>query len=147
MGATLYYNGTIITLDTESKIASCMLIKDNKIQGVYDSPDECKGSDMRMVDLEGKTVIPGFNDNHIRLNFLGDSLESLHFHGRDEEEIVALLAEKFRKAKAARLFWGMTGITPRARIREKKCWIRHSPIIRLFSPNTAGITCGSIRRP
>jgi hypothetical protein len=107
MGTTLFYNGTIFTLDDKHCTGSCILIKDNRIQGVYGSPEECGDiGNAKKVDLGGKSVIPGFNDNHLHLNFLGDSLESLHFTNLDEGAIVALLKEKFQHLKKNTVVFG-----------------------------------------
>ncbi len=107
MATTLLYNGTVITLDHENRIGSCLLVKDKLIQGVYDSPEECQGlGPIAQVDLGGKTVIPGFNDNHIHLNFLGDSLEALHFFDKAEAEIVALLKERFSHPQKREVVFG-----------------------------------------
>ncbi|MBI9098795.1 MAG: amidohydrolase [Spirochaetaceae bacterium] len=96
----LYHNGTILTLDNNNRVGSCLLVDVGKITGVFDSVDECgKKENLELVDLQGKTVIPGFNDNHIHLNFLGDSLESLHFTDKNEDEIVALLLKRFGSVK------------------------------------------------
>lgn len=96
MRRTLFHNGTVISLDSHDTIGTCLLVDGNVVQGVFGSPADCgEAEDATMVDLEGKAVIPGFNDNHIHMNFLGDSLEALHFHGKSEPEIVALLKERF----------------------------------------------------
>jgi predicted amidohydrolase YtcJ len=107
MSTTLFYNGTVITLDNANTIASCLLVKDDKIKAVYNSPDECKiTDDINLVDLQGKTIIPGFNDNHMHLNFLGDNLKALQFHDKNEEEIVALLRERFENIKPNEIVFG-----------------------------------------
>jgi len=104
---TLYHNGTVIALDDKGTVGTCLLVRGDTIQGVYNSPDECRGADdIKMVDLRGKSLIPGFNDNHIHLNFLGDSLEALHFHGRSEEEIVVLLKERFQDIGRDKIVFG-----------------------------------------
>lgn len=133
MSTTLYYNGTVITLDNENTIGSCLLIKDDKVLGIYNSPDECKSTEtIRMVDLQGKTVIPGFNDNHIHLNFLGDSLESLHFHNRDEKEIVTLLKERFQNFKKHKIVFGYDWDYPACKDPRKEVLdeaFPHNPVI------------------
>jgi len=133
MSTTLYCNGTIITLDDENTIGSCLLIHDNKIQGIYNSPDECKSTNStRMVDLQGKSVIPGFNDNHMHLNFLGDSLESIHFHNKDEEEIVTLLKGRFQNSKKNQVVFGYDWDYPACKDPRKEMLdeaFPHNPVI------------------
>jgi predicted amidohydrolase YtcJ len=107
MSTTLFCNGNVIALDKENTIGSCLLIKDGRVLGVFDSPDAGgSAGDAKIVDLQGKSVIPGFNDNHMHLNFLGDSLKALHFHDRDEGEIVALLEERFHDSKRNEIVFG-----------------------------------------
>ncbi|MFH2001712.1 MAG: amidohydrolase [Planctomycetota bacterium] len=133
MGTTLYYNGTVITLDGGNSIGTCLLIKGNEVQGVYDSPDECKSTNnLRMVDLLGKTIIPGFNDNHMHLNFLGDSLESLHFHDRDEQGIVTLLEERFQHIEKNKIVFGYDWDYPACKDPRKEILdeaFPHNPVI------------------
>lgn len=96
----LYHNGIILALDQNNTIGSCLLVDKGKIAGVFNSVDEFGDiSNTYLVDLEGKTVIPGFNDNHIHMNFLGNSLKSLHFHNKNEEEIMSLLKVEFPDIK------------------------------------------------
>ena len=96
MSTTLFFNGTVMTLDSENTTGSCLLIKDNIILGIYNSTDECPlTTNVQMVDLQGKSVIPGFNENHMHLNLLADSLKSFHFHDRDDKEIAVLLRDRF----------------------------------------------------
>jgi predicted amidohydrolase YtcJ len=96
----LYHNGIILTLNKNNIIGTSLLVDKEKIVGVFNSVDEFDDiSNTDLVDLEGKTVIPGFNDNHIHMNFLGDSLKSLHFHNKNEEEIASLLKMEFPTIK------------------------------------------------
>jgi predicted amidohydrolase YtcJ len=62
----LYHNGVIITMDTDNPNASAMLVRKNLIVGVGATSDlrELATSSVTEVDLEGKTVIPGFVDGH-----------------------------------------------------------------------------------
>ncbi|MBM3302672.1 MAG: amidohydrolase, partial [Deltaproteobacteria bacterium] len=57
----IYFNGKIVTLDPAGSIVSGVAVKDGKILKVG-SADEIKklaGSSTRLVDLGGKTVVPG----------------------------------------------------------------------------------------
>jgi hypothetical protein len=62
----VYFNGKIVTLDASGSTVSGVAVKDGKILKVGSS-DEIKklaGSSTRMVDLGGKTVVPGLIDAH-----------------------------------------------------------------------------------
>jgi len=62
----IYYNGKIITLNNQNQIASAVAVKDGKFLKIG-SDDEIKrlaGLSTKLIDLKGKTVIPGFIDAH-----------------------------------------------------------------------------------
>lgn len=62
----VWLNGNIITVDTNNRIASAMVIEEDKIIAVGDvttvQPWIDAGADI--VDLDGKTVLPGFVEAH-----------------------------------------------------------------------------------
>lgn len=63
---TIYYNAKIVTLDQAGTIASAVAVKDGNFIAVG-SNEQIKGmagSATRLVDLGGKTVVPGFVDGH-----------------------------------------------------------------------------------
>jgi len=60
-------NGKIVTVDKEFSIAQAVAVKDGKIIAVGKN-DEVKalaGKNTKVLDLKGKTVLPGINDSHI----------------------------------------------------------------------------------
>jgi predicted amidohydrolase YtcJ len=62
----ILFNGKIITVDQKSSIVQAVAVKDGKILAVGTS-DEIKkmaGSQTKVIDLNGKTVVPGLNDAH-----------------------------------------------------------------------------------
>ena len=62
----VYFNGNIITLDAAGSTVSGVAVKDGKILKVGSS-DEMKklaGDSTRLIDLGGKTVVPGLIDAH-----------------------------------------------------------------------------------
>lgn len=67
-------NGKIWTGEDDKSFVEAVAIKSNKIQAVGTSAEiaKLKGKDTREINLEGKLVIPGFNDAHI--HFLSGSL-------------------------------------------------------------------------
>ncbi len=62
----LYFNGDIITMEGEGQYAEAVLVADGKIKavGAYDAVAAQKGADCEEVDLQGKTLMPGFIDGH-----------------------------------------------------------------------------------
>ena len=65
--ATMYYNGDIITMEGDSaNYAEAIVVKDGKIIFVGSKSEAMKaaGEGHQMVDLQGKTMLPGFLDAH-----------------------------------------------------------------------------------
>ena len=70
---SIYVNGKIVTVDAGDSIVQALAIKDGKILAVG-SDSEIKalaGPSTRMVDLAGKTVLPGINDCHMHAALFG----------------------------------------------------------------------------
>jgi predicted amidohydrolase YtcJ len=64
---TILMNGKIVTLDAQSSIVQAMAIRGDKIIATGASEDIVKqaGAAAHIIDLEGRTVIPGLIDSHI----------------------------------------------------------------------------------
>ncbi len=66
MSSTLYYNGTVITVDPGVPDGTALLVRDGKIQAVgeYQALLALRDRGTKLVNLEGKTILPGFVDAH-----------------------------------------------------------------------------------
>ena len=66
-------NGKIVTVDKEFSIAQAVAVKDSKIIAVGKNEDlkELVGKNTKVLDLKGKTVLPGINDTHIHAAAFG----------------------------------------------------------------------------
>lgn len=64
---TILENGTIYTIDDKNTVAQAIAVKDGKILyvGTKAGAAAYKGSATDIVDLKGKTVMPGFIDAHV----------------------------------------------------------------------------------
>ena len=62
----IYSGGDIITINDEQPVAEALAIKDGKIISVGKKADvlKLKSSTTKMIDLNGKTLLPGFIDAH-----------------------------------------------------------------------------------
>jgi hypothetical protein len=98
-------NGNIVTLDPTNPRAEAVAIRDGKIIGVGTSEETKSLFDekVRIIDLDGKTVLPGFTDCHIHLLGCGIMLTMLDLKGvKSVEEIKEKLRrEAERKASGA----------------------------------------------
>jgi predicted amidohydrolase YtcJ len=64
---TVLLNGKILTLDERSSVVQAMAIRDDKIiaSGASDDIAKLAGAGTRVIELGGRTVIPGLIDSHI----------------------------------------------------------------------------------
>ena len=62
----IYHGGDIVTIDDKNPTALAVAVKDGKIVAVGNKEDvlKLKGDSTRMIDLGGKTLVPGFIDGH-----------------------------------------------------------------------------------
>ncbi len=61
---TVLFNGKIVTLGADSSLAEAIAIRGSHVYAVG-TDEELRGLDANeRIDLEGKTVVPGFADNH-----------------------------------------------------------------------------------
>lgn len=60
-------NGKILTVDKQFSVREALAIRDGKITAVGSTAEVRKqaGPQTRVIDLQGRTVIPGFIDSHI----------------------------------------------------------------------------------
>src|SRR5699024_12486850 len=74
--STLYYNGTIYTMNAPMDTVEAVLIHNGLIErtGSY---EELKSSASEFIDLKGKTMMPALTDVHQHLVMIGKNLELL----------------------------------------------------------------------
>ncbi|MCZ6855803.1 MAG: amidohydrolase family protein [Gammaproteobacteria bacterium] len=65
----ILHNGYVYTVDARRSIAEAVAVRDGEIVGVGDNAAVAglRGEHTRMLDLEGRMVIPGLHDVHIHL--------------------------------------------------------------------------------
>lgn len=70
MSKRIYVNGTVITADEENHCYEAIAIDEGKIIGLGTGKEllEQFGDGAQVVDLEGKTILPGFYDAHSHIN-------------------------------------------------------------------------------
>jgi hypothetical protein len=69
----IYTNGNVITIDDSHPSAKAVAIKDGKILLAGSDEDvlRAKGENTQVIDLAGKTIIPGFVDGHSHFSLVG----------------------------------------------------------------------------
>lgn len=69
----IFYNGSVVTVNEKDEIVEAIAVKGNKIAAVGKDEDICmfKGTSTRMIDLNGRSLIPGIIDSHIHFALYG----------------------------------------------------------------------------
>jgi hypothetical protein len=88
-------NARIYTVDPHLKFAQALAIRDGRIVAVGASEEmqHWTGPDTKVLDLEGKLVLPGFNDAHTHLWHAGSELISVNLK---DTRSVAELQQRIR---------------------------------------------------
>jgi predicted amidohydrolase YtcJ len=94
-------NAHIVTMDEAHPIASAMAIRDGKILAVGQDHDAspCAGQNTTVVDLQGKTVLPGLIDVHTHAmewakGILRNQLDTTYPKVHSIADVVALVRER-----------------------------------------------------
>lgn len=96
----LLYNGTIITMDESNPSVEAVVTSKGRVRyaGTFVQAQKIASPSAVRVDLKGKTLIPGFNDNHVH-TLLGATFHSeLNLWKRSCDEIIELVKEEAKKA-------------------------------------------------
>ena len=97
----VFYNGKILTADEEFTTVEAVAIRDGKFlaRGDSDRILAMAGPRTRRIDLEGRSVVPGFIDTHLHSAFVGNIAKS-GTDGRLRFEDVASGLEELRELVA-----------------------------------------------
>jgi predicted amidohydrolase YtcJ len=107
----LYLNGKLLTMDAAQPRAQAMAIDDTSGRiiaiGTNDEVHRIGGQHRELVDLRGKTVLPGFIDAHIHL--LAAAYRSHHIDAgacTSEDEVATLVRERAAQTPPGRWILG-----------------------------------------
>ncbi|WMX53316.1 amidohydrolase [Peribacillus sp. R9-11] len=69
----VFINGEVITVDQRNKVVEAVAVKGNRISAVGSNREvkDFIGEETKVIDLQGKTLLPGFIDAHIHLILYG----------------------------------------------------------------------------
>ncbi|MHB1051132.1 MAG: amidohydrolase family protein, partial [Bacteroidota bacterium] len=95
----LIINGNVYTVDAANSKAEAIAVRGSRIVAVGTTQDIQKQyTSQNVIDVEGKTVIPGLIDGHAHMLGLGEALTELNLVGTASAEAIAsMVAEKARK--------------------------------------------------
>lgn len=95
-------NGRVLTMDPARPVASALAIAGDRVVAVGSDAeiDRFRGEGTRVIDLAGKTAMPGFIDGHAHFVGIGDARIALDLRGAASwDEVVARVAAAARKAR------------------------------------------------
>ncbi|MDR3218737.1 MAG: amidohydrolase [Dysgonamonadaceae bacterium] len=99
---TIFMNGNIYTVDKHFSKVSIIALKQDKILYVGDDAEaveKMKGKQTQVVDLKGKTIIPGLIDSHLHYMDLGESLMQIDIYEKPKADILQALAAEVKKTQ------------------------------------------------
>lgn len=93
----IFYNGNIFTADKNNTFAEAMYIEGDKIKFIGSNDEVQKYENMAdgIIDLNKRTVVPGFIDSHIHLLAYGQSLSAVNLSKCKSVEEVIEVSKKF----------------------------------------------------
>jgi len=95
----IFTNGKVLTVDAKNSKAEAAAVKGDKIiaVGTDEQIAAFRGSDTKVIDLAGKSLVPGFIDSHLHMAIFGMNTLAVDCRSpgvKSIEEIKALLSEK-----------------------------------------------------
>jgi len=101
----ILFNGNVITVDSSNTIVQAISIKSDRIKALGSNEEilKYKGDSTIVIDLKGRSAIPGFIDSHAHLISTGKARINLNLReARNWDEViylVALAADNARKGE------------------------------------------------
>ena len=104
----LFVNGRVYTMDVKNTEADAFAVRGGRIIKVGDAEDLKKAVRAKQViDLEGKTILPGLIDSHAHLMGLGIAKLTIDLVGATSEvRIASLVAERVKKSASGQWIRG-----------------------------------------
>src|ERR1044071_5469049 len=105
----VFKNGNIYTANERSPKAQAIAVKADHIVFVGSNADAQKfvGTNTRVVDLKGNTVLPGFTDSHQHLSGVGQREMTLNLEGTTSlDDLLAKLKERVDQAEPGKWVTG-----------------------------------------
>lgn len=108
----VFVNGEVLTVDAEDQVVEAVAVEGNRIVAVGTSDDvlRLRGSETQTIDLDGRTLLPGFIDAHVHLLLRGT--DHLGVNSKDGiasiEDLKARLVERAGETPAGQWVrgWG-----------------------------------------
>ena len=92
----IYFNGNIITVNEKEPIIDAVLVENGKIikTGSKEEILKLKNEDTELIDLDGKTMLPGFIDSHSHIIAVAQTLMIVNLSdANSKEEFIEILKD------------------------------------------------------
>jgi predicted amidohydrolase YtcJ len=125
----LFFNGKIFTSDTAQLYVQALAIKGNTILATGDDASVMKfaGKGTQTINLQGKTVVPGFNDAHDHLGWLAPGprtfIPEFSFAGPPRSAVQDSLLKLVSRARPGQWLTGGIGLTVFSDPHLRKDWL------------------------
>jgi predicted amidohydrolase YtcJ len=129
MAGIIFKNGNILTLDQAPARADSLVIQKGRIAFVGDAAGIApyRGPGTEEIDLAGKTLLPGFNDNHLHAVSTGDYFSRPILTGLDADQIVETLKAAEKDLPPGEKIYGFGWDYPACPEPHRKLLDRHFP--------------------
>jgi predicted amidohydrolase YtcJ len=107
MGELLLTGGPILTMDPARPRVEAVLVRGERIIAVGAAAELARQASpgASRLQLAGRCLIPGFNDNHLHAMSMGEYASRVRVHGLGPREILQVLRERFAGARAGEILW------------------------------------------
>ena len=97
----IFINGKIATIDSKNSFAEAVAVENGKITKVGSNEEvlELKDDNTEVVDLEGKLLLPGFNDSHMHLLMYSYHIQNVNLVGTTSIGNIIERTKKFIKER------------------------------------------------
>jgi predicted amidohydrolase YtcJ len=101
----ILHNAHLITMDKKLPYAEALAVKHDRIIYVGSEKQALTymGPNTYVFDCKNKTVIPGFNDNHVHTLGMGSFYLRPHLYGLNCQQVIDLLKREYIHAKSGEL--------------------------------------------
>ena len=92
----IYFNGNIITVNEKEPTIDAVLVENGKIikTGSKEEILKLKNEDTELIDLDGKTMLPGFIDSHSHIIAVAQTLMIVNLSdANSKEEFIEILKD------------------------------------------------------
>ena len=146
-----WINGNIYTADDKFSTAAAFGVSGDRFSVVGSTEEVLENCDehTKIIDLQGKTVLPGLIDAHLHITNTGAMKLNLNLVSKQKQEILDMVADAYSSAKKGEWIIGRDGSMIRGMIHHflpKKTWMLWRLIHRYTLQEPADMLHGQIQR-